>query len=113
MAYLHRHAYTSMTVTQFVALAKRETEFPKRPVVLTFDDGFADFYLAALPVLGRCGFPATLYVATAFVNETSRWLDREGEAGRPMLNWQQLREISARGIECGASPRQPWVMLWG
>ena len=102
MAYLHQHRYTPMTVTQFVtAQSQTGAKLPERPVILTFDDGFADFYEEALPVLRRYGFAATLYVATGFVNGTSRWLQHEGEANRPMLTWDQLREISANGIECG------------
>lgn len=103
MAYLHQHRYTPITVTQFIA-AQSQTgaKLPERPVILTFDDGFADFYEEALPMLKRYGFAATLYVATGFVNGTSRWLQHEGEANRPMLTWDQLREISASGIECGS-----------
>ncbi len=74
---------------------------PERPVVLTFDDGFADFFTETLPVLQQYNFTATLYIATGFVGGTSRWLRREGEATRPMLTWDQVSEISASGIECG------------
>lgn len=106
MAYLHQHAYTPVTVTQYVhALSQggdASSALPERPVVLTFDDGFADFFTQALPVLKQFNFTATLYVATAFVNCTSRWLRREEEMKRPMVTWEQLTGISAQGIECGA-----------
>lgn len=103
MAYLYQEGYTPITVTQFVVMRTQSAAaLPERPIVLTFDDGFADFYHEALPVLQRYGFQATLYVATAFISSTSRWLEREGETQRQMLTWQQLREISAQGIECGA-----------
>lgn len=102
MAYLHQHMYTPITITQFAAaLSQNCSKLPRRPVVITFDDGFADFYTEALPVLRRYGFPATLYVTTAFINGTSQWLQHEGEMDRPMLTWDQLSEISASGIECG------------
>ena len=102
MAYLHQHAYTPITVTQFInTRAKGVSALPERPVILTFDDGFADFFTDAFPVLQRYGFTATLYVATAFVNGTSRWLHREGEAARSMLTWDQLTKIITTGIECG------------
>src|SRR4051812_37845588 len=94
MAYLHQQSYTPITVTQFVHAQSQESSvLPERPVVLTFDDGFADFFTEALPVLQKYGFSATLYVTTAFINGTSRWLQHEGETNRPMLTWKQLTEI--------------------
>ncbi len=102
MAYLHQHAYTPVTVTQLVqALAQGGEELPEKPVVITFDDGFSDFYAEALPVLKQYSFVATLYIVTAFINETSHWLQKEGEATRPMLTWDQIASVSEAGIECG------------
>src|SRR5260370_39769328 len=72
MTYLHQHEYTPITVTQFVnGLPQGDAAWPERPVVLTFDDGFADFFTDALPVLKQFGFVATLCVVTAFINGTS------------------------------------------
>lgn len=102
MAYLYQHSYTPITVTQLIhARGQEGLALPAHPVVLTFDDGFADFFTDALPVLERYGFPATLYVTTAFIGGTSCWMRNEGEGNRPMLTWDQLTEISLSGIECG------------
>jgi len=89
-----------MTVTQLVQSA--EEHLPEKPVVLTFDDGMSDFFTSALPVLTHYHFPATLYIATAFVNGTCDWLRHEGESTRLMLTWEQISQIQAAGIECGA-----------
>jgi peptidoglycan/xylan/chitin deacetylase (PgdA/CDA1 family) len=101
MAYLSEQGYTPLTVTHYVQATADGSMLPGRPVILTFDDGFEDFFTAALPVLQRYHFPATLYVATDFVGKTSRWLCREGETGRPMLTWAQIVQIDRAGIECG------------
>jgi peptidoglycan/xylan/chitin deacetylase (PgdA/CDA1 family) len=102
IAYLRQHDYTVMTMTQLAqARYLDEGSLPERPVVLTFDDGLADFYHSAFPVLKRYNISATLYIVTAYVNGTSQWLRSKGEEMRPMLSWEQIREISAQGIECG------------
>ena len=102
LTHLRCNGYTPLTVTEYMHACTRGETLPERPVVLTFDDGFADFYDEALPLLKRHHFVATLYVTSGFVNGTSRWLQREGEAERAMLSWDQLKEVVAYGIECGA-----------
>jgi peptidoglycan/xylan/chitin deacetylase (PgdA/CDA1 family) len=101
LAYLAQHNYTPVTVTQLVAARTRGDELPTQPMVITFDDGYADFHENALPALHRHGFGATLYIPTAYVGGTCGWLQTEGEAPRPMLTWSQVREIVGTGIECG------------
>ena len=100
---LEQYHYTPVTVTQFVkAMGAGGGELPLRPVILTFDDGYADFYTDAFPALQRRSFTATIYIATGFTGSTSRWLRYPAERWRPMLTRTQLVEISAWGIECGA-----------
>jgi peptidoglycan/xylan/chitin deacetylase (PgdA/CDA1 family) len=103
MRYLSAAGYTPITVTQFIQAISDpdEQELPARPVILTFDDGFADFFLSAFPILQHYQFTATLYVTTAFIEGTSSWLRREGESTRPMISNNQLRHIHHYGIECG------------
>ncbi len=103
MANLDQLGYTPITVSQFVeSMSDAGEALPERPIVLTFDDGFADFHSKALPVLQRFSFGATLYITTGYVGDSSRWLRAEGEADRPMLTWHQIDEIASANIECGA-----------
>ncbi len=63
------------------------------PVVLTFDDGTADWVDEALPVLVRHGVPATFYVATDFVE---RGVPFPAD-GQP-ISWSGLAELVASGL---------------
>jgi peptidoglycan/xylan/chitin deacetylase (PgdA/CDA1 family) len=87
-----------------VDLARRNAsgELPARPVVLTFDDAFTDFEAAAMPILQSRGFPATLYVPTAYPGRTAAWLRDCDEDQRPILSWRALRDIVSAGIEVGS-----------
>ena len=55
---------------------------PKRAVCVTFDDGYADNALCALPVLQKYRIPATVFVSTGFLNGGRMWNDSIIEALR-------------------------------
>ena len=57
-------------------------ELPERAVCVTFDDGYADNEEIALPVLSRWKIPATVFVATDFLNGGRMWNDTVIEALR-------------------------------
>jgi len=48
--------------------ALRENRLPRRALCITFDDGYADNYRIALPILRRLRLPATFFVATGFLD---------------------------------------------
>jgi peptidoglycan/xylan/chitin deacetylase (PgdA/CDA1 family) len=100
--YLYRNMYTILNVSQLIQILNDKSPIPDKTIVLTFDDGYADFYYSALPILSRYNLTATLYVVTGCVGKTALWLRRERQTGQPMLTWKQIAEISNSGIECGA-----------
>jgi peptidoglycan/xylan/chitin deacetylase (PgdA/CDA1 family) len=100
LAHLREHGYTATTVSGLVRDLDAGTPLTDRLVLITFDDGFADFHSHALPALEEFEFPATLYVTTGFVADQGDDLPlpRPG----PMLSWGQVLEVAARGVEVGA-----------
>ncbi len=55
---------------------------PRRALCITFDDGYRDNADNALPVLQRCGVPATFFVTTHYMDGGMMWNDRVIEAIR-------------------------------
>jgi peptidoglycan/xylan/chitin deacetylase (PgdA/CDA1 family) len=74
------------------ALAGR-TPPTDRDIVVTFDDGTADFAEQAVPVLARHGVPALVYVATDFIEH-----GREFPGGAPPMTWSALRDSVSSGL---------------
>jgi peptidoglycan/xylan/chitin deacetylase (PgdA/CDA1 family) len=87
-------AWTPVTLDDAVAvLADPVAPAGPPPVSLTFDDGTADFVEEALPELVAHGVPATLYVATDFVEAGRAFPDD----GRP-ASWAGLRDALSTGL---------------
>lgn len=76
-------------------------------VALTFDDGFVNFADLAAPLLVEHGLPATLFVVSDAVGGTNRWAagPDPGVPELPLLGWDALARLSARGIELGSHTR--------
>ena len=101
MEYLDAAGYCPVTAAD-LAGARSGRTLPARPVVLTFDDAYADFYTAALPVLREHSFRATLYVPTAYVGATTLFNVSLDEENRRVLSWPALRDIAVEGVEVAA-----------
>lgn len=84
LAYLQAQGYHFLTMNQLMT-----SPIPDKTVVLTFDDGYEDFYTAALPILKKYNATATAYIIA-------------GKIGGPYMTWDQLKEAQAAGIEIGA-----------
>jgi peptidoglycan/xylan/chitin deacetylase (PgdA/CDA1 family) len=89
----------AMTVSHYLDGLRGKTGLPPRPVLITADDGFADFAAHALPALAERQLPSTLYVTTGAL------ADRAAESVLPaaaMLRAADLPGLEAAGVEIGA-----------
>ncbi|HET7016513.1 MAG TPA: polysaccharide deacetylase family protein [Streptosporangiaceae bacterium] len=100
LGYLKAAGYHTLTAGQFANALAWKAPLPAKPVVLTFDDGFADFYYTALPLMQRLGLVGTLFVTSGWTGASGGYLNEHSPPG--MLTGEQIREIAAAGIEIGA-----------
>lgn len=105
---------TVVSLTDAVALlgnpASGDTGSTGRPTppitVITFDDGTADFTDHAVPALVHAGLPATLYVATEFVDG-----GHDFPWGAPPTSWAALRDATSTGlVTIGSHTHSHWLM---
>jgi peptidoglycan/xylan/chitin deacetylase (PgdA/CDA1 family) len=69
--------FSPVSIAEVAEFAKGERELARRAVAVTFDDGFADNYDVALPILNRYGIPATFYIMVdAVANGILPWYCR-------------------------------------
>jgi peptidoglycan/xylan/chitin deacetylase (PgdA/CDA1 family) len=81
----------------------RSGDLPARSVSITFDDGYANNCEVALPILRERGIPATVFVATGFLNGGRMFNDTVIEAIRRAgaeLDLLLIRGRRRLGIEC-------------
>ena len=84
------------------ALTERKP-LPERTVVLTFDDGYSDFYFSAAPVLRRLKLPATIFVPTGLCGGANRSPGPSGWISpQPLLDWDQVAALAKEGFSFGA-----------
>jgi peptidoglycan/xylan/chitin deacetylase (PgdA/CDA1 family) len=102
MEYLSAHAYRVIDLEEFRRALVTGQTLLAQSVVLTFDDGFADNYTQAYPILQRFGFPATIFLTVGFIGTAE--LPVLSGPHRPLrpLNWQQVREMDKHGISFGS-----------
>ncbi|MGB9637617.1 MAG: polysaccharide deacetylase family protein, partial [Microgenomates group bacterium] len=85
MDFLQQKGYRVISLEEMLTGLKNNS-LPSKPVVLTFDDGYRDFYENVYPILREKNFKATLFVISQYVG------------GERYVTWWQLREMAESGL---------------
>ncbi len=84
--------YTFITASELAEAIDGKRQLPTKPIVLTFDDGYRDFYTDAYPILKKYHAKATQYVISGFL-----------DVNRNHMLSSQVAEIASEGlVEIGA-----------
>ncbi|RJQ49309.1 MAG: hypothetical protein C4538_02415 [Nitrospiraceae bacterium] len=108
---LSRKGWKTLSGEEFLYFLEHPEDRPKKCILLTFDDGFADNYVYAYPLLKKYSMKAMIFVATGFIAEedisrdsfkplthNAAWdiayTERRAEV---MCTWKELQEMEKSG----------------
>ncbi|MBI2021789.1 polysaccharide deacetylase family protein [Candidatus Daviesbacteria bacterium] len=86
MAYLQKQGYATISLDTLYAALKGQVTLPDKSIILTFDDGYVDFYVNAYPILRKYNLHATSFIPTGLIGQGY------------YLNWDQIKEMDASGL---------------
>ena len=102
MRWLAAFGYQAIDMDALVRARTGQGSLPRRPVVITFDDGFQGCADHAVPVLRAHGFTAVFYLVAGLMGETSRWMLPELGLELPLMTWDTVRTLAGEGFQCGS-----------
>jgi peptidoglycan/xylan/chitin deacetylase (PgdA/CDA1 family)/GT2 family glycosyltransferase len=102
---LIRSGWRFVNLDALLAALQGEGSLPRRAILVTFDDGFADLLTAGLPVLAARRIPAVAFVVTGHVGESNEWNRPAGAMSLPLIDRNGLRALAEHGIEVGSHTR--------
>lgn len=99
---LNKWGFTCVSFSDYVLHCEGKLALPKRPVILTFDDGYQDTYQHALPILKSHGVRATLFVLGDRSIRSNIWDEVSGAERAHLLETEQISELHESGFEIGS-----------
>ena len=100
MRWLSSANYSTISLPTLIAHRTTGAPIPRRPIVITFDDGFLDCARHAAPVLTSHGFSATFFLVAGLTGGPSTWLRTERGMALPLMSWDDARELEQAGHRC-------------
>ncbi len=97
MRFLHKNKYSAINLSDVVRYVGSGELPAQNSVVITFDDGFRDFYTHAFPILRQYGFTATVFLPTLHVDDRRRQFK-----DKDCLTWNEVRDLHGAGVRFGS-----------
>ena len=101
-SWIQANGYHPVTLAQIDAARHGGKPLPKRPILLTFDDGYESHYTKVFPLLKQFRFPAVFGLVTEWTNAPPgakvKLSDKQIVPRDFFMNWNQIREMQASGL---------------
>lgn len=86
LAYIRQYGYQTISLNDLADSLDNKTPLPPKALILTFDDGYRDFYTAAFPLLKKYNLRAVSFYIVGYANYPD------------YMNWNMVREIHNSGL---------------
>jgi GT2 family glycosyltransferase/peptidoglycan/xylan/chitin deacetylase (PgdA/CDA1 family) len=104
--WLARRGFTAIRAQDWIGWRQGRGELAHRPILITFDDAYAEIGEHALPVLRRHGFGALVFAVSGMLGAPNQWDSHApGQELPRLMGAEELRTWAADGIEFGAHGR--------
>lgn len=101
--YLIKNEFTPVFFSDLQNYYGENKNFPPKPVLITFDDGYKDNYKIAFPLLKEKNIKANIFLTYESIGKYNHWHDPVQEPWQPMLDWDEIFRMQKSGlIEFGA-----------
>lgn len=102
---LTRRGFSFISPDQLAAFVRSKAPLPRRPVLLTFDDGHAGLLDVARNQLRPRGIQALAFVVTNVPSGTNEWDQAYGARTLRLLTNEERKETESLGVEIGSHSR--------
>lgn len=102
MRLLSLGGFNTISLDMLLSANKGINQLPKKPIIITFDDGYEDNYLHAFPILKKYNFTATIFLVSGYIGKDNHWDEIYGEEIVSLLSLDEIKEMFAYGISFGA-----------
>lgn len=93
--WLSENGYHTISLSDVYAYSLGKASLPQKPLIFTFDDGYSDVFINALPILKKYGFTGSFAVITQYPKSQAQ--DQQGD--NFYASWEQIAQAKAAGME--------------
>jgi peptidoglycan/xylan/chitin deacetylase (PgdA/CDA1 family) len=103
LEYLQRH-YRVISLSDYLKASRARQSLPEYAAVITFDDGYRNFYTVAGPLLIERNMPAAMFLIVDRVRQNgdavgASWADTDDVK---YLSWSEIKQLAEKGVEFGS-----------
>jgi len=100
--FIAEQGYTAITPDDLIHAFQSHSPLPPRSILITFDDGYENFYTDAYPILKKYGLTATVFVLAGYMGRLNTWDVQLGLKRPKHLSRDQIQALFKDGIGIGS-----------